>query len=259
MSDDMQEEDDIEMLDESDDDDDDEDIEEDDDDAYLEDEMNDEDYDEDIEEDEMQPPPAGRGASAPAAAAQPQAVVAAPAPPPPPALPAAPPAPPAAPPQQLPPAGGERLEEDAALVRRRAIQAIMRDTSLSEQDKRMQIQNLMSGGRTVVACAPAPILPSQQAGGAAAAASANAACVHYERNCNVRVSCCIASLILTCMPSTHSDHIIFVCFYYNLFFDSFVSFSLKKTTNYRLSHRVAIASLVVAFVMMNSVPRIIRP
>lgn len=71
-------------------------------------------------------------------------------------------------------------EEDAAVARRRAIQAIMRDTTLSEQDKRMQIQSLMSGGRMQVA-PPAPILPAPEA---------NAACVHYERNCNMVAPCC---------------------------------------------------------------------
>lgn len=75
----------------------------------------------------------------------------------------------------------EPVEEDAALARRRAIQQIMRDTTISEQDKRMQIQNLMSGGRTEVAPPPAPILPAPEA---------NAACVHYERNCNIVAPCC---------------------------------------------------------------------
>jgi hypothetical protein len=72
-------------------------------------------------------------------------------------------------------------EEDAAIARRRAIQAIMRDATLSEQEKRQRIQDLMSGGRTYVAPPPAPILP---------APDANAACVHYERNCNVVAPCC---------------------------------------------------------------------
>jgi hypothetical protein len=39
-------------------------------------------------------------------------------------------------------------EEDAAIARRKAIQAIMHDTSLSDGERRMRIQNLMSGGRT---------------------------------------------------------------------------------------------------------------
>ncbi|KAL3906556.1 MAG: hypothetical protein SGILL_009223, partial [Bacillariaceae sp.] len=53
-------------------------------------------------------------------------------------------------------------EEDAAIARRRAIQAIMRDNTLSDQDKRMQIQNLMSGGRTEVAPPPTPVLPQPE-------------------------------------------------------------------------------------------------
>ena len=99
----------------------------------------------------------------------------------------------------------EPVEEDAALVRRRAIQAIMRDTSLSEADKRMQIQNLMSGGRTSVAAPSAPLLPHQRQGMDAAAVGSsgnssdaagastmdtNTACVHYERNCNIIAPCC---------------------------------------------------------------------
>jgi uncharacterized CHY-type Zn-finger protein len=75
----------------------------------------------------------------------------------------------------------EPVEEDAAIARRRAIQQIMRDPSLSENDKRMRIQNLMSGGRTEVAPTPTPVLPIPEA---------NAACVHYERNCNIVAPCC---------------------------------------------------------------------
>lgn len=37
----------------------------------------------------------------------------------------------------------EPVEEDAAMQRRRSIQAIMRDTTLSETDKRMRIQAIM--------------------------------------------------------------------------------------------------------------------
>jgi len=75
----------------------------------------------------------------------------------------------------------EPQEEDAAVQRRRAIQAIMRDTSLNEAEKRMRIQSLMSGNRTEVAPAPTPLLPQPEI---------NAACVHYERNCNVVAPCC---------------------------------------------------------------------
>jgi CHY zinc finger len=103
----------------------------------------------------------------------------------------------------------EPVEEDAAIARRRAIQAIMRDTTLSEADKRMQIQNLMSGGRTTVAPPPSPLLPSQAAA-ASGSNEANAACVHYERNCNIIAPCC--QLIYGCRichdelsPATHPD------------------------------------------------------
>jgi len=75
----------------------------------------------------------------------------------------------------------EPAEEDAAIARRRAIQAIMRDTTLSEPDKRQRIQNLMSGNRTEVAPPQAPVIPAPEG---------NAACVHYERNCNIVAPCC---------------------------------------------------------------------
>lgn len=74
------------------------------------------------------------------------------------------------------------VEEDVAIARRRAIQAIMRDTGISEQEKRMRIQNLMSGGRTEVTPPPAPLLPSPDPSGVA--------CVHYERNCQIVAPCC---------------------------------------------------------------------
>lgn len=72
-------------------------------------------------------------------------------------------------------------EEDAAVARRRAIQAVMADTTLSADEKRFRIQSLMTGNRTIQAPAPAPVLPAQEA---------NAACVHYERNCNIVAPCC---------------------------------------------------------------------
>jgi uncharacterized CHY-type Zn-finger protein len=78
----------------------------------------------------------------------------------------------------------EPVEVDAAIARRRAIQAIMRDTTISGQEKAHRIQSLMSGGRTEVAPPPAPVIPVPDA------ASGGAACVHYERNCNIVAPCC---------------------------------------------------------------------
>jgi uncharacterized CHY-type Zn-finger protein len=78
----------------------------------------------------------------------------------------------------------EPVEVDAAIARRRAIQAIMRDTTISGQDKAHRIQSLMSGGRTEVAPPPAPVIPMSDAG------TGSAACVHYERNCNIVAPCC---------------------------------------------------------------------
>jgi hypothetical protein len=70
---------------------------------------------------------------------------------------------------------------DASQVRRRAIQDIMRDPSLSADEKRFRIQGLMSSNRLHVTPPPSPALPVQEA---------NAACVHYERNCNIVSPCC---------------------------------------------------------------------
>jgi hypothetical protein len=74
----------------------------------------------------------------------------------------------------------EPREEDSAILRRRQIQAVMRDTSLSAEGKRLAIQNIMSGGRIEVAAPPTPVIPDQD----------NSTCVHYERNCNVVSPCC---------------------------------------------------------------------
>jgi uncharacterized CHY-type Zn-finger protein len=97
------------------------------------------------------------------------------------------------------------VEEASAIARRRAIQQIMADKSLTEQEKRMRIQQLMSQNRLVVAPAPSPVLPSHMnnnggmngstnsTGGNNATnntTTTNAACVHYERNCNIVSPCC---------------------------------------------------------------------
>ena len=80
-----------------------------------------------------------------------------------------------------PPAPPEPVEEDIAIARRRAIQQIMRDNTIGEQEKRMRIQSLMSGNRLEVVPPQAPVLPQPEG---------NAACVHYERNCNIVAPCC---------------------------------------------------------------------
>ena len=45
-----------------------------------------------------------------------------------------------------PPQQEEPREEDSAILKRRQIQAVMRDMSLSVEAKCMAIQNIMSGG-----------------------------------------------------------------------------------------------------------------
>mmetsp|Transcript_12071 Transcript_12071/g.18524 ORF Transcript_12071/g.18524 Transcript_12071/m.18524 type:complete len:388 (+) Transcript_12071:186-1349(+) len=80
----------------------------------------------------------------------------------------------------VPAPGDDDEEEDAAVAKRRAIQSILRDTSLSEEERRQRIQSLMSGGRT--APAPAPAVP--------AGVMEEESCVHYERNCSIVAPCC---------------------------------------------------------------------
>lgn len=79
-----------------------------------------------------------------------------------------------------PEAQQEETEEDSAKDKRRAIQAIMKDTTVNAEEKRMRIQNLMSGGRLEVAAPPTPVIPETD----------NATCVHYERNCCIIAPCC---------------------------------------------------------------------
>ena len=78
----------------------------------------------------------------------------------------------------------EPIEEDAAIARRRAIQQIMADKSLTDQEKRFRIQGLMSQNRLQVTPPPAPAIS------AASDTNSNAACVHYERNCTIVAPCC---------------------------------------------------------------------
>lgn len=93
--------------------------------------------------------------------------------------------------QQQAPPPPEPVEEDSAIARRRAIQAIMADKSLTEQEKRFRIQELMSQNRLHVAPPPTPALPSSSSlGPNSIGTETSAACVHYERNCNIVAPCC---------------------------------------------------------------------
>lgn len=100
-------------------------------------------------------------------------------------------------------------ENDAAAAKRRAIQAIMRDTTLSDFERRLRIQSLMDGtgggvangvitsstsnGRETTTIAAGPgVVPSSAVGPAAAHGLPDEAmsCVHYERKCNIIAPCC---------------------------------------------------------------------
>eukprot|EP00592_Proboscia_alata_P020298 CAMPEP_0194420996 /NCGR_PEP_ID=MMETSP0176-20130528/20287_1 /TAXON_ID=216777 /ORGANISM="Proboscia alata, Strain PI-D3" /LENGTH=271 /DNA_ID=CAMNT_0039228923 /DNA_START=21 /DNA_END=837 /DNA_ORIENTATION=+ len=95
--------------------------------------------------------------------------------------------------------------EAVASVKRRAIQAIMRDKTLSDFDKRLRVQNLMDGRPAVPAIPNASsvmtgideIMGTIGASGAAfvgdghnVGGSEALNCIHYDRNCWVISPCC---------------------------------------------------------------------
>ena len=117
---------------------------------------------------------------------------------------------------------GQMSGADSATEKRRAIQAIMRDGTLTELERRLRIQRLMDGSssseaqsaaagrgggiRSLVAGAggltsllpgggntngvAAGIGTSGQSGGTGEGDEEVVACVHYERKCNVVAPCC---------------------------------------------------------------------
>mmetsp|Transcript_19118 Transcript_19118/g.28561 ORF Transcript_19118/g.28561 Transcript_19118/m.28561 type:complete len:325 (-) Transcript_19118:3-977(-) len=91
--------------------------------------------------------------------------------------------------------------EFAIAAKRRAIQAIMRDGSLSELEKRMRIQSLMDGTQEASSRSSSSAVPGIRAvppsqvvttdsviGGGLGDDSIS--CVHYERKCNIVAPCC---------------------------------------------------------------------
>lgn len=102
---------------------------------------------------------------------------------------------------------GDGGEADAAAAKRRAIQAIMRDTTLSDLERRLRIQALMDGSAGVpgggsAGASPSPAVPSVPTSSIAPAVPSPGAgaphglpeeamsCVHYERKCNIVAPCC---------------------------------------------------------------------
>ena len=102
------------------------------------------------------------------------------------------------------------LKEDKSTKKRRAIQSIMKDTTLTDLERRLRIQTLMDGSSNSNANASAQIsgsggmvrslLGSANGDSSSDVPMANAAssseqravvaCVHYERKCNVIAPCC---------------------------------------------------------------------
>ena len=107
-------------------------------------------------------------------------------------------------------ASGSAKEEDKSSEKRRAIQSIMRDTTLTDLERRLRIQTLMDGSSNSNANASARIagsggMVSSLLGSATGDSSSDVpmgiaasiserrevvACVHYERKCNVIAPCC---------------------------------------------------------------------
>jgi hypothetical protein len=100
--------------------------------------------------------------------------------------------------------------EDKSAEKRRAIQSIMRDTALTDLERRLRIQTLMDGSSNSNVNASAQragsggmvtsLLGSATGDSSSDVPMANAAsiserrevvaCVHYERKCNVIAPCC---------------------------------------------------------------------
>merc|ERR1711874_40648 len=118
----------------------------------------------------------------------------------------------------------KRNVEDQDAVKRRAIQAIMKDSTLDPTSKRLKVQELMSGRKTkptlidpnatcTIATTTAPATtssafsnpssnPSSNNISAVASSTSNTVtqaaatnnevmkCIHYERKCNIIAPCC---------------------------------------------------------------------
>jgi len=107
-------------------------------------------------------------------------------------------------------ASADSLKEDKSAEKRRAIQSIMRDTTLTDLERRLRIQTLMDGSSNSNANASSQIarpggMVSSLLGSATGDSSSDVpmgnvasgserrevvACVHYERKCNVIAPCC---------------------------------------------------------------------
>ncbi len=97
-------------------------------------------------------------------------------------------------------------EQDATLQKRRQIQEVMRDRTLSERDRRMRIQSLMDGSnpntilnqlqqehnQEIQQAVVDGLISSNNAQAVHAAVATGTAmpCVHYNRKCNIIAPCC---------------------------------------------------------------------
>ncbi len=108
--------------------------------------------------------------------------------------------------QQRSSSNSTQPEQNAMRQKRQAIQAVMRDRSLSEKERRLRIQGLMDNSNPQVVltqlqqqhqeelqqAAAEGLMSSSNAEALQTAVATGSAipCVHYERNCNIIAPCC---------------------------------------------------------------------
>ena len=91
---------------------------------------------------------------------------------------------------------GSGEQDSGAAAKRRAIQEIMRDKSLTELDRRLRIQALMDGTSQIESSNNPNINLRNAADGVVGSLVSNAlpeetiTCVHYDRKCNIVAPCC---------------------------------------------------------------------
>jgi len=86
--------------------------------------------------------------------------------------------------------GSAVLSDDTEGDKRKAIQAIMRDSTLSPTEKNLRVQKLMDGRRKAKQAKPARGAGRPSTSGQDDISKAALNCVHYERQCCIVSPCC---------------------------------------------------------------------
>jgi uncharacterized CHY-type Zn-finger protein len=81
-------------------------------------------------------------------------------------------------------------EEEAIIDRRRSIMAVMADSTLTEQEKRLRIHAIMNAAAAGAAGAISGFGHASSTEAEMPDVGAGATCVHYERNCSIVAPCC---------------------------------------------------------------------